>query len=229
MRADEGRWQQSMDDLKRATALREELVKEVPDTADYVLALADAYGQRGVHEVIGGRPQAGLAWLEKSEPRVYAVLKKDERNARARDVLLRTLVGKARAYQRLDDSAAAAKVLEQVAALDLKNRPYRLARAIQRLRAGDATAVAEAVAAAGEEKPVSGTTLWDLTRVYALALNTTAGRTAAYRTEALTCLRRAKNLGYFRERATREAVRSDPDLASLRGQPEFEALFTHLP
>jgi hypothetical protein len=70
---------------------------------------------------------------------------------------------------------------------------------------------AEALAAANHAAALtpSGIGAFSLAAYWALA---------GYRTNAIRCLRDAVNLGWFAR------IESDPDFASLRGDPEFEAI-----
>jgi hypothetical protein len=108
-------------------------------------------------------------------------------------------------------------------------RPWmQVARARCRAQVGNVTdAVAEAAAVA-EDPKVSGSLLYNVACVYALAAAQEDRQREVYAGRALALLRRARATGFFKERREIELLTNDADLDGLRPRDDFRAFVAEL-
>jgi hypothetical protein len=101
-------------------------------------------------------------------------------------------------------------------------------RARCRAQVGNVTeAVAEAAAAA-EDPKASGSLLYNVACVYALATAQDDRQREVYAGQAVAFLRRARAAGFFQDPATIAHLKQDTDFAPLRPREEFQKFAAQL-
>jgi tetratricopeptide (TPR) repeat protein len=227
------------DDPWRAwIAMQEDLVRKNPNAAEHVIALAGAYNGQGNTARGKGALDKALLSYDKAVATLEAVLKKEPRNAKAREVLKNSYAIRAETLARLgrhpEALTAWSKALEVDAWPD--RNEYRLQRALMLARLGEhAKAADEAdLLAAGKDLPEA--TLFTLACIYARAAGTKASAPQGpssqladrYAKSALKHLADAEAVGYFAVASNRDKLNREADLDPIRLRAEFTELATRL-
>jgi serine/threonine-protein kinase len=227
---------------REVVATREKLAHDLPDSAEEVLMLGGALCNYGHRLFENDKPQPAVDAYTRALDTLDGLRKKDPKNRLARQFLVNTLWGRARALSKsLDRHAEACADLDRAVALsrDADRDSYRGARALILARGGDyRKAVEEALAISGKETANTGV-LMDAASAHAVAAGAAlkdAKLTAAerdrlaeqYAAAAVALLARAAAKGYFSSAAARADLHSDRDLAPLRMRDDFKKLLTDL-
>jgi serine/threonine protein kinase len=219
---------------RQALAVKEKLAADFPTVPAYRVSLAGSYVNFGITLRDRGEPAAALDWFANAIPLLEAVLAQDSRVAIARQYLRNAHWMRAVALRRLARSAEAVEDIDRALALDdgsaRSNLRLDRAAALAAQTGDHATAIAEADEMTRGDK-VSASTLYDAARVYALssaAVKDETPRQESYATQAVALLRRARAAGYFQGGSHVEQLKTDPDLAALRGRADFQALVKDL-
>jgi hypothetical protein len=104
----------------------------------------------------------------------------------------------------------------------------QVARARCRARVGNVTAAVAEAAALAEEPKASGSLLYNVACVYALAAAQEDRQREVYAGQALALLRRARAAGFFKDPAKVAHLKQDTDLAPLRPREDFQKFVAEL-
>jgi serine/threonine protein kinase len=230
----DGRTQKAIVALRAALPLFAKLADSYPEVSEYGTDLGGLYGNLG--DVLGKtQPAEGLPWHGRAITTLQAILTKEPRDARARDYLGRAYWGRADLRTRLGEATEA--LADWQRAFELKKGAdtvaMRASRAVTFLRAGQYVQALAETDELAQAKTIEGDVAYDLARVYALAsaIPRTAGQSDAdwvklreqQRARAVTLLRQAAAADYF-QNAKRELLKTDADLAAVRGRDDFRTL-----
>jgi serine/threonine-protein kinase len=229
------------DAYRRAEELLRPLVDAHPRNDDYRLPLIAVYVNWGnlLREL--GDPAGALAKCDRAVELADAAVAQEPQFRAARQHAFSAHGARALALSDLGRHAEALTEMDRVVELsdDRSRTGNRAIRAAVAARAGQhARAAAEAAEVAGQPG-VSGDVLYNLACAYALAvgpaesdpaLGPLAGVTAGqgYAAAAVRLLRRLQAEGYFRPPEAARLLTEDPDLASVRGRSDFQALQTEI-
>ncbi len=215
-----------------AVRLCEELVKQHPKYADFRTDLAAVYGARGDGQLWLGRADAAADSYRRSLESLRAALAADPEAPALQPLLAlaeERLAGNAlRRGERAEAERRyreALKVREELAGLEPDNLVGRAAYVLALARCGK---YAEAVRGAEELRrraPKSAEVLLQAARACAACAAGDAAQRERHAAKALEILQAVAALPGFRS-AT--ALRTDPDLAPVRGEPAFQALLEKL-
>ncbi len=214
---------------EKAIQLYERLAADSPEGTGYAVALAGTYSNMG--RLIGdqGRLDESLPWITKSIEILENALRRDQRVAKAREMLLTaswtramTLCGLERYSQALEDWSRAIEVDDGHYHQQLRlRRASNLLNLNDHVRAtADAAAIADFPAATAED-------LYDAAGIHALCTplaHDDAALADSYAAYAVVLLRRALDRGY----TDFERIKTHPDLESLRSRGDFQQLLTEL-
>jgi tetratricopeptide (TPR) repeat protein len=221
----------------RALEIFRRLLREQPGHLEYGVDLANTLVALGY--VCRGRErlQAALDWFDQAATVCQGLRLVAPGHQAVREFLCAARLGRAQLLGRLNRHAEAVREWDGAleAAPPEQRSELRLGRAWSLVRAGDhARAAAEADELAAL-RGVPDAALYRLACLQAqcaesagqdaqLAPAEKEARRARALDRALALLKRADAAGYFRDPARREAARKEPDLAPLRGRPEFTRL-----
>jgi tetratricopeptide (TPR) repeat protein len=236
--------------FQQAAAIYQQLVGAHPEIADYTIQLGGISWNLGhlLRENLN-KPQAALDAYARGIPPLQALLNKDPRQAKAREVLINVYGGRAVALATLGRHAEAEQELERATEVDqgqsrgplrfFGGSDIRLFRARVLALAGDHVRAAAEIDALAKEKTLPGVDLHFLAITYALALSagqqdaklTQAERVSLserYAANAIELLRKAQATGYFRNAAAVNLLHSAKELAVLRSREDFQKLVKEL-
>ena len=222
-----GRDKEAWELYKKAIAAHERIAAARPEDRVNQVSLGAVHSNAaGVLRDLG-RPEESLTTFARAIDHLRAVLAREPADATARLFLRNAHWGRAKTMDQLGRSADAAADWDLAIGLsdDRGRNRVQAGRAVSRLQAGR---VAEAVAEAAELTKAGG---WDANDwynfacVYAVAAGKLPDRRDEYAARAVELLRKAIDAGY-RDRAH---IDRDPDLAPLRGRPDFRKLVESLP
>jgi serine/threonine-protein kinase len=229
--------------LYRATARTEQAVTQYRKAADMLLPLRQTYpentmfalylgvtcGNLGEALAGTGEPRAALEWFARAIDALEYVLKREERNASARQYLRNDHWWRAEALVHLKDYPAALGDWERALQLDdgRAQGELRRLRAWTRARMGDFERALAEVGPLAEAPDADADALYTAARTLALAAGAkkgdpqTAEQLAA---RAVAYLRRAVAKGF----QDAEQVKKESDLDSLRQRAEFKAVLAEV-
>jgi serine/threonine-protein kinase len=236
-----GRRERAEAAYRRALGIREELVRRHPSNASFAAELAGTYCNLG-HLLSGApgwkdRPGAALDSYGRSIQALEAALRRDRRDAVAREFLTNAYSGRAEALQQLGRDAEAAHDWGRACELDTGagRAAFRHRRAAALARSGDhAGAAGEANRVAAGAK-AGGAVLYAAARVLAQAASV-ARRDARraeidrnplaeqYAARAVELLRQAVARGY----KDVAHLKHDKELEALRTRADFQKLLAEL-
>jgi eukaryotic-like serine/threonine-protein kinase len=216
--------------LKEALAIRERLAAEHPEPVEHHVDLGASGVNLGNLAAERKDFRSALAWYGRAIAAGATVRRREPRNASARACLVKGYWGRALALSGLDRHAEAAEDFGRAAGFadGAERDQLRLYRASALARGGDPRgAVAEAEAVAESRSIPPGPRSYDVACALALASaaigdgsGSESGRWAA---RAVAQLARARDAGYFRDRARIAHLDADPDLRSLRPRSDYRA------
>jgi serine/threonine-protein kinase len=220
---------------REAEALLEPLVREHPERLDDPLSLAGVYNNWS--RLLGDRPKDALAMLNKAVTLAEGVLRQEPQYGAARARTFQSHGRRAQINDALGRTADAVRDWERVVELDTTPQWWvhrvflaqALARAAEHVRAAAEAKTLE------QEPAVTDDGRFELARVYVLSLAPARAdprlspqeqsvRAEGYAARAVALLRRLHAAGYFKEPGHAELLRTDPDLAPLRGRADFRNL-----
>jgi serine/threonine protein kinase/Tfp pilus assembly protein PilF len=134
---------------RKALAIREKLTVDFPTVPQYQIDLGGSYCNLGNLVRTSGQQSESLVWYNKAIRTLTGVYEQDRRLAQAKQFLCNSYMGRAKAFDRLQQFARALEDWDRSVELSPKEDQsgYRAIRATLRLKAGQ---VAEAVAEVGE-------------------------------------------------------------------------------
>jgi hypothetical protein len=205
------------------------------------VSLGKTYNSLGLMEMIQGKHQAALDWLDKSVRMLGNVLSKEPRQTFARQFLKEAYQRRVTTLSQLGRSADALHDLDRLQELSggVKNDPWRLLRAEALARMGQHILAMSEVDALSARPSMSATDLHNLACVCSLcsgAVRRDAQLTKAehdrhadqYAARAVEFLTKAKDAGYFKSATATENIQKDKDLDALRRRQDFQTFLLSL-
>jgi tetratricopeptide (TPR) repeat protein/tRNA A-37 threonylcarbamoyl transferase component Bud32 len=225
----------------KALAIRQKLVESYPKVPGYAVGLAASYRNKGDRLLDGGKAEEALDWYGRGIRVLEEVLRQESHHAEAKEFLCNGHWMRANAFRRLGRYDAALEDWDRAIALDSgRRRPeLRLYRAMTLAMLNDhVRATAEANELAGT-KAFSGERLYQLASVYGrcaqvlprdtkLSVAEQTRLAEEYAVRALALLVRAREAGFFKDRAALARLHRNDDLDSLRQRADFQKLLAEV-
>ena len=221
-----GRPAEAEEQFRKALAIREKLVAEFPAVLGYRTDFAGGCCNLGHRLRAGGRAADSLAWYDKAVATLSPIQRAGSADETVKSILRSSHAGRATAHDQLGKFDEAVKDWDRVIELSppAEQPPFRVTRAISRLKAGQ---VAEAVAEVAELTKLPdppAPVLYDFACVYAVASDQIADKKQEYADRALELLQRAVKAG-FKDVAH---MKVDKALDPLRERKDFQKLLAEL-
>ena len=219
----------------KAVQIQEELVKERPNFADYKSDLADLFAQRGQAQRAQGKVAEAEGSYRKSLEAIQQALQGSPGNAEyylQEGLIYEALAGLAelrddrpeaeKGYQKALDVFRGLLPLDQESAI-LKANAFRVSAHNGKKVAANMPRLEEL----SKGRPQSIPLLLNVARCAALGAQTTtdAKQKEAYLDKTMDALNKIAALGY----RDGFALKTDPDLQRIKGEPRFEAFLAKLP
>jgi serine/threonine-protein kinase len=221
------RWSDAEDAYRDALAVRERLATDYPGVPAYAVDLGGTCCNLGDLLRDRGDPTASLPWFARAFDILNPIQAREPRAVTARLYLRSSHWGRAVALGRLDRYTDAIADWDRAVELSdpAERDGVRILRADARVRAGDhTTATAEADTVAST-KGAAADSVYGAACIYALASARTETSLAdRYAARVVALLRRAIAAGF----SDFTHLKTDPDLISLRGRPDFRELLAGL-
>ncbi len=204
-----------------------------------LFALGEMYRFSGTQRHLAGDHQKALQELSEGVAVLERVLRREPGHRESRLAMSGLHFSRAAALERLGRKAEAIRAWDlavEYAATDVRDRRHEHGVRVMRARAlhrlGETgRAVAEARKLAGEPTLLAED-LRELAYVFSLALEGAGGDRALSEADlaagALSCLRRCRAEGYFKDVRRVQEVRTAPELAALRSRPEYRRFLDEL-
>jgi serine/threonine protein kinase/Tfp pilus assembly protein PilF len=225
-----GRWDEGEKQHRAALAIWERLLEESPGLREYIRKLAGVISDLADLLRDRGQTREALAQYDRAQPLLEGLLAKEPRLERARYFLRGVHSGRAETLDRMGRSAEAAP--EWGRAADLEQGPDRLYfRLRQALSVADRTRALTEARALAASKGVVGPTLYNAARACAATAASAPGDpklTGPLAAESLALVRRAAQLGYFKDPSNLKHLREDSEWKALRSRSEFRDLLKEL-
>lgn len=214
------------DHFRQSLAIREKLVADFPTVPSYQIDLGESYLNFGHLFRRGGRARESLGWFDKAIEKIDPILGAEPRDLRAKKRLCSSHIGRAFAYDELEEPAAAVQNWDRAIELSLPTEQWglRAARATSRVHAGMvdvAITDAEGLIKIANWKAKQW---YDFARVYAVASGKIDGKNQAYIDRAMQLLQQAVKTGY----KDAAHMQQDTDLDPLRDREDFQKLLNSL-
>jgi tetratricopeptide (TPR) repeat protein len=235
---DTGQPKEASAPLGECRTIREQLVHDYPDVTDFRVSLGKSYSNLGLMEMIQGRHQAALEWLDQSVRMLEDVRKKEPRQTFARQFLNEAYQRRVTPLSQLGRYADALRDLDRLLELagGVKTDPWRLLRAESLARMGQHRPAMTEVEALATRQSLSANNLYNLACICSLcsaavrqddilAKAEQVSRADQYATRAIKFLIKAKAADLFKSPAEIEKMRKDKDLEALRERRDFQELF----
>jgi tetratricopeptide (TPR) repeat protein len=220
-----GRFEEAEAELQKGMPLIEKACAAAPDQTAWSaeLGLACVYFGRLFRE--RGDPAAGLPWFARAVDTLSECTAKNPGLADTREFLIEAHADRAEALDRLGRHAEALRDWDRAIELAGPGRDgvYRSFRMLSAGKPGEATAAADKVARGTK---VSGESLYQLARFFALASAACKGQPEEerYAARAVELLRKAATRDYDPS----GSMQRDSALAGLRARPDFQKLAEEL-
>ncbi len=230
---DLGKREEARAEFQAARELQKKLVEHFPGVPRYQIELGASYCNYGNLIRDEGKPAESLEWLDLAIRTLQPVRDKEPRDVTAKQFLRNGHVGRARAYDRLQNQAEATKDWDRAIELSSPDERagVRVSRATSRIQAG---LVAEAVAEVAELTPPAADTTglanwnaghwYNFACVYALASGKIADKKQEYADRAMELLHQAVKAGW----KDAAHMAKDTDLDPLREREDFKKLLAEL-
>jgi tetratricopeptide (TPR) repeat protein len=219
-------WAEAEGQYRRGLALLEQLAADSPDVTDHRVELGVVYINFSAFLYNRSRPDDSRAWCQKAIDALRPIYERGPPAVKAKEALRNGYWRRAIAHDRMQKFAEAAADWDRATELSkVEERPqFRVCRATSLLNAGHgAEAVAEI---AGLSKPPHGNARqwYDLACLYAVASGKIEDKKREYADRAMESLEQAVEAGY----KNAGHVKTDTDLAPLRGRDDFKKLLADL-
>ncbi|QEL20888.1 serine/threonine-protein kinase [Limnoglobus roseus] len=206
--------------LRQALEIRENLAANALDVVEYQLVLGGNYCDLGKHLTRAGRPADGADLLGKAIDTLKAVLDRDRRSDQARQFLLISHVGRARAYEALNKHREALADWDQAVPLCPKDQEagVRKLRVHSRERNGLLAQAAAEVAELARAEKWTGNQFYELAWICARASRRVVDRKDENADRAVELLRAAVAAGF----KNAEGLAKNEDFALLRDRDDYK-------
>jgi serine/threonine protein kinase/tetratricopeptide (TPR) repeat protein len=215
---------------RSAVEHRQRLVDDSPDVPAYRRTLARSQLKLGHVVCLQGRPAEALPWFDRALARLEPMHEKEPRDLSVQRLVRDGHLDRALALGELKRPAEALTDSDRAVELSAPaERPWmQVVRARCRAQLGNVTAAVAEAAAAAEDPKASGSLLYNVACVYALAATQDDPQREVYPGQAVAFLRRARAAGFFQDPATVAHLKQDADLAPLRPREGFKRFLAEL-
>jgi serine/threonine protein kinase/tetratricopeptide (TPR) repeat protein len=225
-----GRWDLAEEQHRAALAIRERLREESPGLEAYICAVAGTYIDLADLLRDRGQTTEALAQYGRAQPLLEGLLAREPRLTRERYYLRYVHSGRAETLDRLGRRAEAGPEWGRAAELERQVPDRQYFRLRQALSLADLSRALTEARALATSKGVVGPTLYNAARSSAAAASAPgdpqlAGALAA---ESLALLRRAGQLGYFKDPSNLKHLKDESEWNTLRSRSEFQDLLKEL-
>jgi serine/threonine-protein kinase len=211
---------------RQAEADVQYLLRVQPVSSEYQAILGGVEAGQALVLAEQGKAKEALERYTQAMDRLKDVLHKEPNHLWATGFMTDALLGRAQALGTQGRHAAAQEDLQE--AVKFGQSPeepkYRIALAMVLARAGDSVKATAEADAAAKDTALVPRNFYALGAVYALATL----KDSAQALKSLRMLERARDAGYFQNKATAKRLSQDSDFASIRGSNEFTKLLVEL-
>ncbi len=222
-----GKRLEAEEQYRKALAIQEKLVADFPAVPHYRVELGGSYCNFAIQFSDSGGLGESLEWFEKAIRTLTAVYEQDRRSVGASQFLRIGYLHRAMAYDRLRRFADAIKDWDKAIELSpiSEHPPFRAARAISRVQAGQADAAVAEVAELTKMPSWNSGQWYNFACICAIASGKSADKKQEYADRAMELLQKAVKAGW----SDGAHMAKDTDLDPIRGREDFKKLIEGLP
>jgi tetratricopeptide (TPR) repeat protein len=231
----------AQDPFQALVSMQEKLVRENPKSTENTVVLGSLYSTQATLARDQGNTQNALVQFDKAIATLQAVVEKEPRHVKARELLRDSHSGRAETLVRLNRPAEALAEWDRALELDTwpSGNEFRLQRALALARLGEHAKATMECDTLARGKNLSAATLVTLARVYARSAGAVrAGQPKGtslpaaervklgehYAARAVAALVEVDAAGYFKMAGKLDELKTSTDFEPLRSREDFKSL-----